>query len=101
MAGTEYKVNFSIDHLSMANQNRIFHQLLKILHRDERENLHITVTDDVGGKHFIWDGYGEDPDGVRCKECRTIDCDGCALWEARSKNNGKSDNNTGNDTRDK
>lgn len=80
-----YQVDFSIDDLSMKEQQKIFDTVLAQLDYNQRMNLHVTVTDFMGGKHFVWDGTGEDPDGVKCVKCGLIDCERCALYMSRQK----------------
>ena len=93
-----YKVDFSIDNLTMAEQQHIFDVIIAELDFNQRQDLHITVTDSVGGKHFIWDGYGIDPIGTKCVNCKTIECDGCPVYERRKEMlNGKNNSNAGND----
>ena len=93
-----YKVEFSIDNLTMREQQEVFNNLIKSLNYDQRQDLHITVTDSIGGKHFVWDGYGIDPNGTRCEKCKMIECDGCPIYEKRMEFlNGKNDSNAGND----
>lgn len=76
-----YKVDFSIDNLSLIQQEQIFKKLIKMLDYEGRQNLHITVTDSIGGKHFIWDGCGEMPNGIKCRKCNMIDCEDCLIYQ--------------------
>ena len=93
-----YKVDFSIDNLTMAEQQAVFEAVIKKLDFNQRQDLHITITDSVGGKHFIWDGYGIDPTGTKCVNCKTIECDGCPVYERRKEMlNGENNSNAGND----
>lgn len=80
-----YKVDFSIDNLTMAEQQAVFEAVIKKLDFNQRQDLHITVTDSIGGKHFIWDGYSIDPMGNKCKGCNVIECDGCPKYELRKE----------------
>lgn len=80
-----YKVEFSIDNLTLHEQQEIFNKLLAQLDYDKRMDLHVTVTDFMGGKHFIWDGTGEDPNGVHCPKCGLIECEKCMLYMSRQK----------------
>ena len=82
-----YKVDFSIDNLSLAEQQEVFEAVIKKLDFNQRLDLHITVTDSVGGRHFIWDGYGIDPNGVKCPKCSGIDCHDCPIYNGRKKLN--------------
>lgn len=77
-----YKVEFSIDGLSLAEQDRLFKKIIENLDYNARQAFHITVTDMVGGKHFIWDDCGEMPNGKKCKRCKSIDCSECVIWKA-------------------
>lgn len=78
-----FKVEFSVDNLSLKEQQQIFDILMKNLDYGEKEGLHITVTDPLGGKHYVWDDKGEDPEGVKCSRCKMIDCSSCVLYERR------------------
>lgn len=90
-----YKVEFSIDGLSLAEQNKFYNKLINILDEDQRYNLHITITDAIGGKHHIWDNKGFDPNGKLCRECKSIDCEDCSTYIARENiRNGKNADNT-------
>ena len=87
MVKNRYKVEFSIDNLSLKEQNEIFKNLLAQLDYSKRQDLHIIITDVIGGKHFIWDGYGIDPNGVKCPKCSGIDCYDCPIYSRRRKLN--------------
>ena len=87
MVKNRYKVEFSIDNLPLKEQNEIFKNLLAQLDYSQRQDLHITITDCIGGKHFIWDGYGIDPNGVKCPKCSGIDCYDCPIYNRRKKLN--------------
>lgn len=89
-----YKIDFSIDDLSLSQQQQIFKKLIKMLDYDARQNLHVTVTDSIGGKHFIWDGNGERPNGIKCRQCNMIDCEDCLIYQnSKEKNNGAKTSN--------
>lgn len=78
-----YKVDFSIDNLTMKEQQEIFETVVKKLDFNQRQDLHITVTDSIGGKHFIWDDKGIDPNGINCSRCKNIDCYDCIIYQSR------------------
>ena len=78
-----YKVDFSIDNLSLAEQQEVFEAVIKKLDFNQRQDLHITVTDSIGGKHFIWDDKGIDPNGINCSCCKNIDCYDCLIYQSR------------------
>ena len=78
-----YKVDFSIDILSLAEQQEVFEAVIKKLDFNQRQDLHITVTDSIGGKHFIWDDKGIDPNGINCSRCKNIDCYDCLIYQSR------------------
>ena len=78
-----YKVDFSIDNLSLAEQQEIFEAVIKKLDFNQRQDLHITVTDSIGGKHFIWDDKGIDPNGIKCSRCKNIDFYDCMIYQSR------------------
>lgn len=84
-----YRVNFSISGLTLSEQQKVFDTVLKQLNYNQRQNFHITVTDSLGGVHYIWDDKGVDPSGTPCKNCKLVDCTGCAVYEERMKKNGK------------
>lgn len=94
MSKCKYKVDFSIDDLSLKKQQEVFEAVLSILDYNERQNFHISITDPSGGIHFIWDNTGWDPDGVDCKQCNNINCAECLIYEERlNKKNGKNNSN--------
>ena len=80
-----YKVDFSIDNLSLAEQQEVFEAVIKKLDFNQRQDLHITVTDSIGGKHFIWDDKGIDPNGIKCYRCKNIECYDCIIYQSREK----------------
>lgn len=93
-----YKVDFSIDNLTMREQQEVFEAVIKKLDFNQRQDLHITVTDASGGKHHIWDGFGIDPTGTKCVNCKMIDCTDCPIYEKRKElADGKDGSNAGND----
>ena len=90
-----YKVDFSIDNLTMSEQQKVFEAIIDKLDFNQRQDLHIKVTDSIGGKHFIWDGYGVDPTGFKCNGCKSIDCEGCPMYERRKElTDGKNSSNS-------
>lgn len=84
-----FKVDFSIEGLTLTDQQAIFDSILPRLTYNQRQSFHITVTDPLGGVHYIWDDKGVDPSGAPCKNCKLVDCTGCAVYEERMKKNGK------------
>lgn len=82
-----YKVDFSIDNLSIIEQQEVFEAIIKKLDFNQRQDLHITVTDSIGGKHFIWDDKGIDPNGINCPRCKDIDCCDCLIYQNRKNKN--------------
>lgn len=85
-----YKVEFSVDNLTLVEQDKLFKTLIKELDYDGRMALHVTVTDALGGKHFVWDNTGIDPNGTKCDKCKLVDCNGCAMYKMREEiKNGK------------
>lgn len=86
-----YKIDFSIDNLALIEQQKIFETVLAQLDYNQRMDLHVTVTDFMGGKHFIWDGKGQDPNGVPCAKCNLLDCEKCVLYLKRKKNREEGD----------
>lgn len=75
-----YQVEFSIDGLSLLEQEKIYQQVVAILDYNQREKLHITITDPIGGKHYVWDGSGETPEHFFCKKCHEFSCDRCKTY---------------------
>ncbi len=80
-----YKVDFSIDNLTLKEQDKLFKILIRSLDYDARMALHVTVTDSSGGKHFIWESKGIDPNGVKCNKCKSIECADCPTFLTREK----------------
>ena len=80
-----YKVDFSIDKLTMAEQQKVFEAVIKCLDYSKRQDLHVTVTDYLGGQHFIWDNQGISPDGIGCKHCNMISCADCIIYDRRRR----------------
>lgn len=80
-----YQVDFSVKDLTLYKQNEIFKWLINFLDFEERQKLTIKITDLCGGQHFIWDKYGIDPAGTKCKECNFIECADCPVWNLRNK----------------
>ena len=83
-----FKVDFSIDNLSLNEQQKVFETVVNCLDYSQRQNLHITITDPIGGKHFIWDNKGVDPDNTPCKKCSFINCADCMVYEGRKNKKG-------------
>lgn len=81
----KFKVEFSVDDITLAEQDRIFKVLIDTLDYNQRQKLNITVTDPMGGKHYIWDDKGIDPNGVKCSNCKSVDCRGCMIYSAREE----------------
>ena len=75
-----YQVEFSIDGLSLLEQEKIYQQVVAILDYNQRGKLHITITDPIGGKHYVWDGSGETPEHFFCKKCHEFSCDRCKTY---------------------
>lgn len=80
-----YQVEFSIDNLSLLEQERIYQKVISILDFDQKENLHITITDPIGGKHYVWDGSGETPEHFFCKKCHEVSCSRCKTYSRLSQ----------------
>ena len=83
--GNPYKINFEIKNLSMIEQEKVFKAVLNVLDYDAKENFHIVVTDFMGGQHFVWDNSGIDPNGVKCRSCKLIDCENCPVFIKRKE----------------
>lgn len=76
-----YKVEFSIEGQTIAEQERIYQLLMKNLSQQQKDNLKICVTDLIGGKHNIFDRTGVTPDGENCKQCDMISCKDCRKYK--------------------
>lgn len=97
-----YKVEFSVDNLSMKEQEQFYKIILAQLDFEQRQNLHIKITDFIGGEHFLWEGYGIDPFGEKCNNCKFIDCETCAIYKNRKeKKDGKNSNDVRTNREDK
>ena len=76
-----YKVEFSFDGLSLAEQDRLYKVLGSVLSQDLKDHMNIKVTDLIGGAHDIFSNKGVRPDGVICGNCPYVDCADCKLWK--------------------
>lgn len=76
-----YKVEFSFDGLSLAEQDRLYRVLGSVLSQDLKDHMNIKVTDLIGGAHDIFSNKGTRPDGVICDNCPYVDCADCKLWK--------------------
>lgn len=87
MAKNLFRVDFSVDNISLKEQQDLFNKVVDALDYNGRQNLHITVTDRIGGQHKVWDNTGVDPDGDFCKKCINVDCAECEVYldKERSK----------------
>ena len=76
-----YKVEFSFDGLSLAEQDRLYRVLGSVLSQDLKDHMNIKVTALIGGAHDIFSNKGVRPDGIICDNCPYVDCAGCKLWK--------------------
>lgn len=76
-----YKVEFSFDKLSLAEQDRLYRELIGILDFSLKDKLNLKVTDLVGGTHDPLASTGVRPDGVECAKCGYVDCATCKVWK--------------------
>ena len=76
-----YKVEFSFDGLSLAEQDRLYRVLGSVLSQDLKDHMNIKVTDLFGGAHDIFSNKGVRPDGIVCEKCPYVDCADCKLWK--------------------
>ena len=76
-----YKVEFSFDGLSLAEQDRLYRVLGSVLSQDLKDHMNIKVTDLFGGAHDIFSNKGVRPDGIVCEKCPYVDCGDCKLWK--------------------
>lgn len=75
-----YTVVFSVNGISMMQQQEIYDLLRKNLSFDMKDCLNITVEDPIGGKHNLWEENGVKPNGEICKECSFFDCQYCVKY---------------------
>lgn len=94
MSAKGYLINFQIKDLSFSKQNKIFSKILNELDYDERQSLSVTLTDPIGGKHFIWERSGIDPQGVKCEKCPALTCEDCVIFLMREKELKKNESKT-------
>lgn len=76
-----YKVEFSFNGLSLAEQDRFYKKLMSILDFDLKDKLDIKVTDLIGGTHDVFMNKGIRPDGISCDKCNYVDCAFCSVWK--------------------
>ena len=76
-----YKVEFSFNGLSLAEQDRVYRKLLSVLDRDLKDRLELKVTDLLGGEHDIFSNRGVRPDKVVCESCPYVECGDCKIWK--------------------
>ena len=76
-----YKVEFNFDKLSLAEQDRLYRELIGILDFSLKDKLNLKVTDLVGGTHDPLANTGVRPDGVECAKCGYVDCALCKVWK--------------------
>lgn len=76
-----YSVEFSLEGLTLIEQERFYQKLMSILDQGMKDVLHIKVTDLVGGQHDIFYNKGVRPDGVSCNNCFSVDCTRCSVWK--------------------
>lgn len=82
-----YKVTFSVEGITLKEQEEIYDLLRKNLSFDMKDHFDIVVEDPVGGKHYLWRDTGINPDGKECKKCATINCAMC--YHYKGGKNGK------------
>jgi hypothetical protein len=75
-----FQVDFSIANLSMNEQEKIYNLLVKNLTFQQKDNLHICITDPIGGKHYIYEDTGIMPNGINCDKCYNIECARCKSY---------------------
>ena len=76
-----YKVEFSFDKLSLAEQDRLYRELIGILDFSLKDKLSLKITDLIGGAHDPLANTGVRPDGVECAKCGYVDCALCKVWK--------------------
>ena len=85
-----YRVVFSVDAITLRQQEEIYDLLRKNLSFDMKDHLSVMVEDPIGGKHDLWQDSGIDPKGGICKKCATINCEFCHRY--KEDKNGKQSN---------
>lgn len=76
-----YEVIFSVNKLSLYEQEEIYQSLIKILTFEQKRNFNIVINDPIGGKHFVFDNTGIQPNGKICNFCERISCEDCQEYE--------------------
>lgn len=76
-----YKVEFSLDGLSLAEQDHFYQNLLSILDQRQKDALRINIIDLIGGQHDPFSNKGIRPDKVECAKCGNVDCARCKVWK--------------------
>ena len=90
-----FKVEFTMNDLSLYEQQEVYNILAKYLSINAKSKLHIVVTDPINGKHEVWNNRGIDPNGMVCKKCVQVDCTNCSVYKHREETkNGKNNSNT-------
>jgi hypothetical protein len=89
---SNYEVTFSIGGLTLMGQEQIYQILMKTLTPQQKDNLSIVVTDPVGGKHYVFDDWGIQPDGEKCKKCLQYNCNDCVVYGYKRKMKEHEDN---------
>lgn len=82
-----YRVEFSIEDLSFLEQEKIYQHLISGLDFTQKEKLHITIFDPIGGSHHVWDNTGVTPEQIFCKECHELSCEKCKTYLRLSERN--------------
>ena len=77
-----YKVTFSIDNLTLYEQNQIYN-LLNKLDFNLKDNMNILITDPIGGIHDPLNRIGIMPNKNKCKlNCIRVNCSDCPEWNS-------------------
>ena len=76
-----YKVEFSFNGLTLAEQDQLYNKLISILDFSLKDKLNLKVTDLIGGTHDPLAGTGVRPDNVECAKCGYVDCALCKVWK--------------------
>ena len=88
-----FDVTFSVENVTLQEQNQIYQALMKHLPSELKDRLAIEVKDVNGGRHQLLTETGITPEGTKCPLCKTIDCGQCPIWkrikEKGAEKNGK------------
>lgn len=77
-----YKVEFSVNDLSLIEQEHLYKDLLKYFPQ-YKSRLNVKVIDGLNGEHNLIENYGISPIGEKCDKCVAIDCMTCKKYRLK------------------